>query len=530
MSSSALELYGKAKANWRSLLLALFLLTSTIALFGGPSFAEPVNTGTNLQYGLQLEGGAQVQAPFVGMTAENVEYDEREPSELAELEREIADELDVEERAVQTRPEEGALEVYSKEYSEDEIAGAIQAAGKDVEADQVRPGVTEPTRETSVTVIETKIDESTELSGGRVTTVSTPGGEHFLQVEVPGANRTQVVNLLEERGVVEVDAIYPSAEGNETTYEREHLFTQEDLAGPPGTIDQTETGVWYVPVILDADSAADFARTMNERGFTDPTIGQGQCHWPPEEQEMPDDPGYCLVTYQDDEKVYAAGMGGTLGDNIRDEGEEWGGSFQMETTERDDARDLRLALQAGALPTDIDVDEGTSRFIGPSQAEQFRSLSMVTGIFAAIAVGGMVYLRYRSLKVAVPLTLTALAEVYILLAFASAMRIPLDLAHIAGFIAVIGTGVDDLVIIADEVQHHGEVKTRRVFQSRFRKAFWVIGVAAATTIIAMSPLMVMSLGDLSGFAIVTIIGVLIGVLVTRPAYGDILRRLMTDHK
>jgi preprotein translocase subunit SecD len=42
----------------------------------------------------------------------------------------------------------------------------------------------------------------------------------------------------------------------------------------------------------------------------------------------------------------------------------------------------------------------------------------------------------------------------------------------------------------------------------------------------MSPLAVLSLGDLQGFAIITIIGVLIGVLVTRPAYGDILRILV----
>ena len=55
----------------------------------------------------------------------------------------------------------------------------------------------------------------------------------------------------------------------------------------------------------------------------------------------------------------------------------------------------------------------------------------------------------------------------------------------------------------------------------------MIGAAAATTIIAMSPLAVLSLGDLRGFAIVTILGVLIGVFVTRPAYGDILRYLLT---
>ena len=72
------------------------------------------------------------------------------------------------------------------------------------------------------------------------------------------------------------------------------------------------------------------------------------------------------------------------------------------------------------------------------------------------------------------------------------------------------------------------MNTGRVFESRFRKAFWVIGAAAATTIVALSPLAVLSPGDLQGFAIVTIVGVLIGVLVTRPAYGNILRNLVLD--
>jgi len=86
--------------------------------------------------------------------------------------------------------------------------------------------------------------------------------------------------------------------------------------------------------------------------------------------------------------------------------------------------------------------------------------------------------------------------------------------------------VDDLVIMADEILQEGDVATGRVFQSRFRKAFWVIGAAAATTIIAMSPLTILSVGDLFGFAVITIVGVLVGVLITRPAYGDILRNLV----
>ena len=199
----------------------------------------------------------------------------------------------------------------------------------------------------------------------------------------------------------------------------------------------------------------------------------------------------------------------------------------MTTTNMSSARDLAINLRAGALPAPLDLAErGTSFFVAPGLAENFKLFSLLTGVIAVLAVAGVVFLRYGDPRVAAPMVVTALSEVVLLLGFAAGIGLPLDLSHIAGFIAVIGTGVDDLIIIADEVMAEGSVSSGRVFQNRFRKAFWIIGAAAVTTVIAMSPLAILSLGDLRGFAIVTILGVFIGVLLTRPAYGDILRELL----
>ena len=180
-----------------------------------------------------------------------------------------------------------------------------------------------------------------------------------------------------------------------------------------------------------------------------------------------------------------------------------------------------------SIPTTLDFQQSTVQYTQPSVAQDFKTFSVITGLVAVLAVATVVFARYRELRVAIPMVVTALAEVLILLGFAAAVGMALDLSYIAGFIAVIGTGVDDLVIIADEILQ-SEVKTGRVFRSRFRRAVWVIGAAAATTIIAVSPLAVLSLGDLQGFATITIVGVVIGVLITRPAYDNILRTLLTD--
>ena len=68
-----------------------------------------------------------------------------------------------------------------------------------------------------------------------------------------------------------------------------------------------------------------------------------------------------------------------------------------------------------------------------------------------------------------------------------------------------------------------EIPPSKVFTARLSGAFKIILAAAATTIFAMLPLYFMGLGALGGFAMVTIVGVLLGVLVTRPAYGRIIR-------
>jgi preprotein translocase subunit SecD len=43
----------------------------------------------------------------------------------------------------------------------------------------------------------------------------------------------------------------------------------------------------------------------------------------------------------------------------------------------------------------------------------------------------------------------------------------------------------------------------------------------------MIPLALMDLSTLKGFAIITILGVLVGVLVTRPAYGKIIMEILS---
>ncbi|WP_435124220.1 preprotein translocase subunit SecD [Halobaculum sp. D14] len=513
------------KDNWRVGLLILVLLGSTVFLFA-PGFAPQAPVGgegqaadrpTNLKYGLQLSGGARVRAPPVGITAEEVQFGQ---TPVSEVEAAVAaniegvDATDV--IARRTTQTQGTVEVVTENVTQTELGTALQEAG--YEYATIRDGVTEATRQEIVRVLESKINEA-GLSGGTVRVSTTAGGEHFIIVEVPGQDRQSVIDLVNRRGTVRITA-YHQVNGS---YVNTTVLTQGDFKRI-GSAKEAQSGPGaYVPVAVEDSEAERVQRLFVETGVAQQ--GGSQCTFPSNSTEP------CILVIRDGRVVSSFGMTPSLAQSMRQG--EWAKdpAFRLSTQNLSEAQQVAVDLRAGALPAPLDVGEGgegTSSYISPAQGERFKTDSLLIGLVAVLTVSAVVFFRYGEAEVALPMIVTAMAEVYVLLGIAALIKYPLDLSVIAGFIAVIGTGVDDLVIIADEVMSEGDVNSRRVFQSRFRKAFWVIGAAAATTIVAMSPLAVLSLGDLQGFAIFTILGVLVGVLITRPAYGDILRALLTD--
>jgi len=65
-------------------------------------------------------------------------------------------------------------------------------------------------------------------------------------------------------------------------------------------------------------------------------------------------------------------------------------------------------------------------------------------------------------------------------------------------------------------------------KEQIKRAFFIIFVAYATGIASMIPLFWAGAGLFTGFAITTIIGISIGVFITRPAYSVIIEILLSD--
>ena len=191
------------------------------------------------------------------------------------------------------------------------------------------------------------------------------------------------------------------------------------------------------------------------------------------------------------------------------------------------ARDLQLHLRAGALPVHV-IEAGAGEVSAPL-GKKFKEQVVIAGIIALLLVAFVVSIRYKQHTIIVPMLMTSFSEVIIILGFSVLIGLQLDLATIAGIIAVIGTGVDHLIIITDEVLSGGFMPTDKVYKSRISKAFGIIFAAAATVLVAMLPLIFfMDSSSLRGFAEITIVGVFIGVFIARPAYAVIIQGMLVE--
>src|SRR3989344_4852702 len=184
---------------------------------------------------------------------------------------------------------------------------------------------------------------------------------------------------------------------------------------------------------------------------------------------------------------------------------------------------LQTVLITGALPFKLEIVKIDS--ISPVFGKKLIKNAFFTGLLAMCGVLSVIFVRYKKWRVILPIAITIISELFITLGMAAAISWTIDIAAIAGLIAAIGTGVDDQIVITDEVLKVAK-EVYFNWKDRIKKAFFIIFVAYAGTVAAMLPLWGAAAGLLRGFAVTTIIGVSIGVFVTRPAFGVMLEKFL----
>jgi preprotein translocase subunit SecD len=472
--------------DWRILLLIILVAFSLVSIW--PHVEDGKFTTAN-QFGLDLQGGSWLQMSFDSAVAG---YTSREdPGVLADA---LTKRLDAEVAVVGP----GQLEIR-KAVSRAELEQAFLAENATLTTyDQ---GVSKATGDDIKRILEQKIN-TLGTKDARVNLL-TPVGSNvvkYVRVELAGVDINTAKGIVGKQGLFEIRI---KTTGNQT----EHVLYGNAITSVGNPQQDPQRMSWGVPFTLSAQGAAAFREAANRYG----AVNNPEAH-----------PVSMIL---DNVTVFSAPLDPALAKELltmdvqRLSASTGSGNLGMQQ-----AQNLEIHLRAGALPVAVQVANFGQ--VSAPLGEYFKFMCVVMGLLAILTVGGVVYYRYREPSIVLPMMLIVLSEVIILLGIARYIQ-QLDLASIAAIIAVVGTGIDQLVVITDEVLHEGKVPSPALYTKRLGRALSIILVAAGTVIFAMLPLALMDLSTLKGFAIMTILGVLIGVGVTRPAYGKIIMYVLS---
>ena len=533
----------------RVLLLLIVILASIVAMTVSYKNGE-VKVGSNLNYGLDLQGGSWLQLQLQGAIVQ-VSADENKIIQ-SEFQRLLNDpSVKVEETTLNsvtfttakqttqktidsfgfgkstiTQAPDGGTRIslqISREYAiqkylennlnaeikmipgniltfeirktvtQDELNAVLKPV--DGKVNSFKVGVSSDTREETKRILESKLNNL----GMKEIPIRTVGDDYIL-IDLAGVDITTAKDIAAKPGKFEIRI---QVNGNVT----EHVLYGTEIT--PGLPEKQTGDVWAVTFTLsDAGAAVLRDAAIQYGAVTNPSAHE-------------------LIMLLDENEVYSAPLSPELARNIQSVPVK---SLSATTGAGDEgqrkANELQIHLRAGALPVKVDVIGAGE--VSAELGSRFKSQVLIAGLIALILVAIVVSLRYKQPNIVIPMLSTSFSEVIIILGFTVLVGFQLDLPTIAGIIAVIGTGIDHLIIITDEVLAGGAMPPDKVYRSRLTKAFAIIFSAAATVLVAMSPLLIMGFGALRGFAVITIVGVLIGVFIARPAYAEVIQGMLVE--
>ncbi|WP_295722990.1 preprotein translocase subunit SecD [uncultured Methanobrevibacter sp.] len=347
-----------------------------------------------------------------------------------------------------------------------------------------------PVDKDTMNVVTTVLDKRLNLYGISDVKVR-QGGDRQVVVEMAGATPEEVERLIGNPGVFEAKI------DNKT------VLTGSDIS----SVDmyQVSGQHWSVPFKLTPQGAKKFAE--NAKGKANHEI-----YMYLDGKLIDDNPPKLSADLASGEPATELEVSG-------------GGDDEKDCNKKAD--EIYTVLKTGSLPVKIKVIG--SNTVSAELGQKFMEGTSIAAILAILAIFTIIYFRYRKPLLVFPILFTSLSEIVIVLGIASIIHWNIDLAAIAGLMASVGTGVDDQIIITDEVlAHKGENAKRRRTRTKMNvdKAFFIIFASAGTLIAAMLPLTYVGLargasgiGTIAGFAFTTILGVLVGVFISRPAYA-----------
>ncbi|MBI2564881.1 hypothetical protein HYV79_02725 [Candidatus Woesearchaeota archaeon] len=535
MASKFKELF----TNWKIIILIISLIVSLLVI--KPSFnVEGVAISAVISNSAASEAGFAIESKLPTKLERILKIDDKEISSVQDY-FEVVKTFSLN-QSIQLKTNKKLYRLTVKpKFVEKEVVGIEDIGLKIIEAptSNIRKGldlaggtriILKPQEELTQEQIKYIIDNLKErlnvygLADLAISEVATLGEERLILVEIAGASEDEIHDLLAKQGKFEAVIANKTAFVGGSDSVNYVCRDRAECSGidPNRGCQKVENNYvcgFFFHIILSPNAAqqqADITKNI-------PLVTKNSGRYLSEQ----------IVFYLDSKEVdrldISESLKGRAETTIVISGSGTGSTYnEAKENALNDMKKLQTVLQTGSLPTKLEIVKSDS--ISPILGKSFIKNAFIMGFVAMIAVTIIVSFVYKKLEIIVPLFIIQSIEILLILGFAAFIGWNMDLASIAGIIASVGTGVDDLIVFTDEIlrKEKETEKYMRSWKQSIKRAFFIIMAAYFTTFAAMVPLWYFGAGLLKGFAITTIAGITIGVLITRPAYAEILKYLTEE--
>ncbi|AXI79313.1 protein translocase subunit SecD [Peterkaempfera bronchialis] len=281
-------------------------------------------------------------------------------------------------------------------------------------------------------------------------------------------------------------------------------LTGSGVKGAEAQLDSQQGLGWYVTVDFRGDGGKAWSKLT----------GDAAC-------QAPGDPRRRVAIVLDDKVISSPQVDPSVSCNVGITGSstQITGSFSPE-----EARELALLIQGGALPVPVDVVE--QRTVGPTLGAAAIAASTEAAVIGVACTAIFLICVYRLFGA---LAAVALAS-YGLISYAAllALGATLTLPGLAGFVLAIGMAVDANVLVFERAREEYAASRRRglaaALTAGFRNAWSAIADSNITTLLAAGLLFFFASGPVRGFGVTLGIGVLasmVSALVVTRALTDV---------
>ncbi len=375
----------------------------------------------------------------------------------------------------------------------------------------VVPNITQSSTNTTLidnlqTVLQTRLN-TFGLSGISVGVIQTLSQGSYILVSMPNVGESQALSLIQSQG------IFYATVGNFTVFnstnKSEGILTVCLTSSCPyggETLPTLSSGSYQFNfgIQLTKQSATNFAESTKNLSVSGTYLSKP------------------IVLYLNGRQISSL----SISSNLKGQAEQTitisgsASTYQQALTQM---KTLQSVFESGSLPTPIKIISIQS--VSSTTGSQFINEIYILLFAAFVAVAVVVFLRYKDYRIASLILGTSVAEIVIVIGLAALIHWTLDIPSIAGIIASIGISVDDQIIITDEIIRGASQAEFTAVKKRVKRAFFIIFVSFFSFAAIMFPLLFSTASLFTGFALTTILASLIGLLITRPSYAQMIGKI-----